>query len=33
MKDHMGTKWPTTGRIVQLDFDEEENLLVQVISQ
>jgi len=24
MKDHVGTKWPTTGRETQLSFDEEE---------
>jgi len=24
MKDHVGSKWPTTRRIMQLDFDEEE---------
>jgi len=24
MKDHVGTKWPSTGRITPLDFDKEE---------
>jgi len=24
MKDHVGTKWPTTGKKTQLSFDEEE---------
>jgi len=24
MKDHVGTKWPTTGRKTWLCFDEEE---------
>jgi len=24
MKYHIGTKWPATGRKMQLDFDEEE---------
>jgi len=24
IKDHIGTKWPTTGRKTQLCFDEEE---------